>query len=137
MERPGPRLAAPWGDLLDLAAIVVSASLLGLVAEQAEGLPRVLLALAFTLFVPGRAIVTNWPRIARWSQLGMSVVFSLALLTLVATTALWARAWHPVGLFEVAAALSLIALAAGLTRRYRLRQGVRADTAGPQQERAS
>jgi uncharacterized membrane protein len=105
-------------DLSDMAAIVVAIGLIGLVAEGAAGLPRVVLALAFAAFVPGRAVVANWPRIAYWSELGMSMVLSLAILTLVATLALWAHAWHPVGIFGVEACLSIAALVVGIIRRH-------------------
>lgn len=135
VEKAGTRLALPRSDVIDLAAMVICASLLVLAAAQDAGLPRVLLAAAFTLFVPGRAVVTNWPRLAHWSQLGVSVVLSLALLALVATALLWARVWHPVGLFEIEASLSLVALGTGLTRRYRRRLSDGADAAEPRQER--
>ena len=58
--------------------------------------PAVLLAPAFTFFVPGRVIVTNWTRMASWSRVAMPTVLSLSRLTLVATIALWAHAWHPI-----------------------------------------
>jgi peptidoglycan/LPS O-acetylase OafA/YrhL len=103
--------------VLDLLAVLIGGGLLVLVAVAGPTLPRILLTLGFTFFVPGRAIVSHWPRLARWSQVGMSIVFSLSALTLVAMTALWAHYWHPVGIFEVEAALSLVALIAALARR--------------------
>jgi uncharacterized membrane protein len=87
--------------------------------HDTPALPRTLLTLAFTFFVPGRAIVTNWPAMARWSQAAMSMVLSLAVLTLLATVTLWAHAWHPVVLFQAEAGLSLAGLALGLARRHR------------------
>src|ERR1700740_104978 len=95
---------------LDLAAVAISVSLVGLVAEHATGSPRLLLALLFAFFVPGRAVVTNWPRMARWSEFGMSIVFSLAISTFAATATLWIHEWHPVGLFEIEAALRVEAV---------------------------
>ncbi|HEY2280638.1 MAG TPA: hypothetical protein VGI00_19950 [Streptosporangiaceae bacterium] len=109
--------AAQRAEVLDLLAVVISVGLLVLVVLSGPTLPRILLTLGFTFFVPGRAIMTHWSRLARWSQVGMSIVFSLATLTLVAMTALWAHYWHPVGIFEAEAVLSLAALAAGLVRR--------------------
>jgi peptidoglycan/LPS O-acetylase OafA/YrhL len=106
-------------DLLDAAGVAVCVGLIGLVIEGAVGPVRILLTLAFAFFVPGRAIVTNWPRFAYWSEFGMSIVLSLALLALVATVALWAHEWHPVGLFEIEAPLSVAALAVGMIRRHR------------------
>jgi uncharacterized membrane protein len=111
-------LAARAGDLFDLASIVISVGLVGLVAEGAAGILRIVLALAFAFFVPGRAVVTNWPRLAHWSQFAMSVILSLAILALAATVALWVHAWHPVGLFEVEAGLSAVAVVAGMARRH-------------------
>ena len=110
----------PWqvGDALDLLAALIAVGLIVLVYQGGSGPPRVLLALAFTFFVPGRAIVTNWPRMASWSGLAMPMVFSLALLTLLATTALWAHVWRPMVLFQVEAALSLAALGIGIARRH-------------------
>lgn len=106
-------------DLLDAAGVAVSVGLIGLVIEGAVGPVRILLALVFAFFVPGRAMVSNWPRFAYWSEFGMSIVLSLAVLTLVATVTLWAHAWHPVGMFEIEAALSVIALVASVIRRHR------------------
>jgi uncharacterized membrane protein HdeD (DUF308 family) len=97
----------------------MSVGLLGLVVEGATGPARVLLALAFAFFAPGRAIVSNWPRFAYWSEYGMSIVLSLAVLTLLATATLWAHQWHPVGLFEIEAPVTAAALVAGVIRRHR------------------
>jgi|SRR5580704_6425058 hypothetical protein len=105
-------------DILDLAAIVIAIGLIGLVVAGAAGLPRILLALAFAFFVPGRAIVTNWPRLGYWSEFGMPVVISLTVLTLAATATLWAHVWHPVGLFEIEAGLCVVALPVGMSRRH-------------------
>jgi len=106
-------------DLLDAVGMALSVGLLGLVVEGATGPARILLALAFAFFAPGRAIVSNWPRFAYWSEYGMSVVLSLAVLTLLATSTLWAHQWHPVGLFEIEAPMTAAALVAGMVRRHR------------------
>jgi hypothetical protein len=111
--------ADPLRDALDLAAVVVSVGLVGLVAEHATGAPRILLALAFAFYVPGRAVVANWQRIAYWSDFGMSLVLSLAVLTLVATVTLWAHEWRPVGIFEIEAVVSVVAVSVGMARRHR------------------
>ncbi|HUC25704.1 MAG TPA: hypothetical protein VMA73_23605 [Streptosporangiaceae bacterium] len=108
-----------------MAAIVIAVGLIGVVVEGHAGIARVALALAFTFFVPGRAVVSNWPRLAYWSQFGMSMVLSLAIVTLLATTVLWVGAWHPVSLFYVEAGLSAVALVAGMLRRHR---GIAAET---------
>jgi len=108
---------AQRAELLDFAGALVAVVLLVLVLTGQPGPLRMLLTLAFTFFVPGRAIVTNWPRMARWSGVGMSMVFSLAVLTLLATIFLWAHLWHPVVLFQAEAVLSLAGLTVGVVRR--------------------
>jgi hypothetical protein len=123
--------AAQRAEVLDLSAIVIALGLIVLVVMQGPTLPRGLLTLGFTFFVPGRAIMTHWSRLDRWSQVGMSIVFSLAALTLVAMTALWAHYWHPVAIFEAEAVLSVAALAAGLVRR-RWNPADGQDRSGPQ-----
>lgn len=118
----------PWqvGDALDLLAAVMAVALIVLVARGWTGPPRLLLALGFAFFVPGRAIVTNWRQTADWSEVAMPMLFSVALLTLVAMVALWAHYWHPLGLFQVEAGLSLAALGIGMVRRHRRRSGINA-----------
>lgn len=111
--------AARRAELLDVLAAVIAVALLVLVAADASGPLRILLVLAFTFFVPGRAIITNYPRMARWSDLGTSIVVSLGVLAFLATVTLWARFWHPLGLFQVEAVLSLAGLAVGIVRRRR------------------
>jgi hypothetical protein len=128
-ETRGPAASGrAWqvGDALDLLAAVIAVALIVLVARGWTGSPRVLLALGFAFFVPGRAIVTNWRQTADWSEVGMPMLFSLALLTLVAMVALWAHYWHPLGLFQIEAGLSLAALGIGMMRRHRHRSGVNA-----------
>jgi hypothetical protein len=120
-----------YSALLDLLATLLAVALLAASYWGASGLFRTLLTLAFTFFVPGRAIVTNWPSMARWSEGAMSMVFSLAVLTLLATVALWAHAWHPVGLFQAEAGLSLTGLVVGLARRSRNRWAIPAGHPGP------
>ena len=116
----------PWqvGDALDLLAALIAVGLIVLVYQGWSGPPRVLLALAFTFFVPGRAIVTNWRQTADWSEVAMPMLFSLAVLTLVAMVALWAHFWHPLGIFQIEAGLCLAALSIGVVRRHRHRSGM-------------
>jgi hypothetical protein len=113
------------GDALDLLAVLIAVGLIVLAYRGWTGPPRVLLALGFTFFVPGRAIVTNWRQTAGWSEVAMPMLFSLAVLTLAAMVALWAHFWHPLGLFQVEAWLSLAGLGAGMVRRHRHQTGVR------------
>jgi hypothetical protein len=115
--------AARRANVLDIVAALIAVGLLALVVTGWAGPLRLLLALAFAFFVPGRAIVTNWQRIERWSAVGMSLVFSLAILTVLATVSLWLRAWHPLALFGAEAVLSLAGLGIGARQRQRPRPG--------------
>ena len=117
--------SVPVSDVLDVSASLVAGALLVLSALGESGTPRLLLALAFAFFVPGRAIVTNWQRMARWSEVAMPIVLSLAVLTLLATLALWARLWKPIDLFQIEAFLSLGGLAVGVMNRGRQRSAQR------------
>jgi hypothetical protein len=111
--------AAQRAEVLDVLAAVVAVALLVMVQVGASGAPRILLVLVFTFFVPGRAIITNYPRMARWSDLGASMLVSLGVLAFLATVTLWAHLWHPLGLFQIEAVLSLAGLAVGIVRRRR------------------
>jgi hypothetical protein len=106
-------------ELLDCLAGLVAIGLDVLVLVGGIQPLRLLFALAFTFFVPGRAIVTNWPRVERWSAVGMPIVFSLGSLTLMATVSLWLGLWHPMALFALVSAASLAGLGVGITRRRR------------------
>jgi uncharacterized membrane protein len=106
-------------ELLDLVAVLVAMGLLLLAFLDTGGVVRLLLALVFAFFVPGRAIVSNWPRMANWSDMGMSIALSLAVLVVFSTCSLWARFWHPLGLFQLEAVLSLIGLGVAIARRRR------------------
>jgi hypothetical protein len=121
-----PRSAVPLApavrraERLDLLACGIALGLIVLVAVDFWSALRLVLALLFTFYVPGRAVVSNWPRVARWSGIGMSVVFSLSILTLLATVTLWIGFWHPLGLFVVEAVISLAGLANGIVTRRQL-----------------
>jgi peptidoglycan/LPS O-acetylase OafA/YrhL len=109
-----------WAELLDLLAAFTCASLIAAISLDRVGPARIMLALVFTFFVPGRAIVANWPRMARWSEAGMPMVISLTVTGLVATVALWAHLWYPVRIFQIEAWLSLAGLVIAIVRRRRL-----------------
>lgn len=114
------RSAMQLADALDCLAVVVAAALLAVTLADRPSLPRVLLTLAFACFVPGRAIVSNWPQMADWSAAIMCVVLSISVLCLLALTTLWAHYWHPLGLFQAEAAASLMGLALSVARRHDL-----------------
>jgi hypothetical protein len=127
---PASARATQRAEVLDLLAGVIAALLLVLAFAGLTGPARLLLTVAFTFFVPGRAIVSNWSRMAGWSDIGMSIALSLGVLTLFAAVSLWARMWHPLGLFEAEAAMSLIGLGAAVARR-RTRAGAPVDRVAP------
>ena len=109
-------------DTLDLAAGVIAVSLFTLVSLNVTGVPRILLAVSYSVFVPGRAIVTNWRAMWRWADVPMSMIFSITVVILVTTITLWMGYWHPVGLFQIGAVLSTAGLGIGVFRRHRLRE---------------
>jgi hypothetical protein len=109
-----------WAEVLDLLAAIIAASLIALIYLDRVGLGRIVLTLGFIFFVPGRAIVANWPRMARWSEAAIPMVISLAVTGLIATVALWVHRWRPLQIFEIEAWLSLAALVFSITRRRRL-----------------
>jgi hypothetical protein len=115
-----PIMPEQRAEVLDLAAAVVAVGLLLLVLTGWTGIPRLLLTVLFTFFVPGRAVVSNWPRMADWADVAMSIAISLGALLLLALVTLWLRAWHPETLFVAEALLSLIGLGIGFSRRRRL-----------------
>jgi hypothetical protein len=117
-------------DVLDLLSSSVAVLLLLLVAAGGGGVARALLALVFTFFVPGRAIVSNWQRMLDWSDIGMSIAISVGLLAFFATVSLWAKFWHPLQLFDVEAAASLIGLGVALIRRHGTRSTPRGGRPG-------
>ena len=88
-----------------------------LVVFGITGLGRVLLALGFVTYVPGRAILTNWSAARERSDVALPIVLSIALLTVPAVIALWVHAWEPLLLFYVVAIASIGALGAALFRR--------------------
>ena len=115
-KRPG----AQWAEVFDLFAAIIAVALIAIIYLDRVGVARIVLALGFIFFVPGRAIVANWPRMARWSEAAIPMVISLAFTVLVATVALWVHFWHPLQIFEVEAWLSLGALVFSIVRRRRL-----------------
>jgi uncharacterized membrane protein len=106
------------GDVLDLLAATITISVLVVSVTGHSGLPRIVLTTAFSFFAPGRAIVSNWPMLATWSQAAMSMILSVTVLALIATLVLWEHAWNVPAIFRTEAALTLVALAVGIGRRH-------------------
>jgi hypothetical protein len=106
-------------DLIDLACIAIATIMVLSVALNSQNAVRAVAAVIFALFVPGRAVVANWPAIGTRAPVAVTVLFSLALLTLIATAALWSHFWHPLGLLVAESVLSAGALIAAILRRHR------------------
>jgi hypothetical protein len=118
-ERPSsPSLDTRLSDILDGVAGVVAVGLVAASLIGSQGTPRILLALAFLLFVPGRAITSNWDRLGLRSQATVSMLFSLVVLALLATATLWVHYWHPIGLMQAEAGLSVLGLTVAAARRH-------------------
>src|SRR5665213_1353792 len=113
-------------DLIDVACVAVTVAVAVAVATNERNAFRSVVAVAFALYVPGRSIVSNWPSLAVRSHIALPVLFSLSILTLVATLTLWAGYWHPLGTLEVECVAVEVALFTALLRRRR------ADHAGKQ-----
>jgi uncharacterized membrane protein len=109
--------AEQLAQVLDVVAAGIAIMLLIFVLGGRTGEARLLLTVLFTFYVPGRAVVSNWPRMAGWADLAMCIAISLGLLITIALIALWLRAWHPESLFVAEALLSLIGLGVGFIRR--------------------
>ncbi|HSR85154.1 MAG TPA: hypothetical protein VLM11_13340 [Streptosporangiaceae bacterium] len=116
--RPSPSLETWLVDTLDVLAAVVAGGLIAVDLSGGQGTARILLALGFLMYVPGRAVTANWAQAALWSQVGLAMLLSLAILAVVATVTLWAHYWHPIGLMQAEAGLSLLGLAVAVTRRH-------------------
>ena len=110
-------------DLIDVACVVVAVAVGVAVASHQHNAFRTVAAVAFSMFVPGRAIVSNWPSMAVRPQVALSILFSLAVLTLLATLTLWVGYWRPLGLLEVECVGFGVALLVGLVRRRRGQEG--------------
>jgi hypothetical protein len=106
-------------DVIDIACVAVSVAVAVAIATNERSAFRAVVAVAFSLFVPGRAIVSNWPSLAVRPHVALSVLFSLSTLTFVATATLWLNFWHPLGLLEVESGVVMAALFVGLVRRRR------------------
>lgn len=65
---------------------------------------------------------------AQWSEAAVSMLLSLAVLVLLTTVLLWIHAWHPLGLFQIVAGLSLVGLIIGMARRRQRTWGARRES---------
>jgi uncharacterized membrane protein len=107
-------------DLIDMGCIAVTVAVAIAVEANDRSAFRVVVGVIFALYVPGRSVVSNWPRMAARSNVAASVLFSLSILTLLATGTLWAGYWHPLGLLEIESVFVGVVLFTGLLRRRRM-----------------
>lgn len=105
-------------DVLDAASLCVAAALLTLLLLGSVSVVRDVVTVAFTAFVPGWAVLSNWSILSR-RYLPLGVALSLALLALVATVTLWLHVWHPVDTAEAECCAAIPALSVSLMRRDR------------------
>ena len=97
-------------NLIDVGCLAVTVAIAVAIATNERNAFRVVVGVLFALYVPGRSIVSNWPAMAARSNVAVSVLFSLSVLTLLATATLWAGYWHPLGLLQVECVAAGIAL---------------------------
>ena len=109
-------------NLIDVGCLAVTVAIAVAVATNEQNAFRAVVGVLFAFYVPGRSIVSNWPAMAARSNVAASVLFSLSVLTLLATATLWAGYWHPLGLLQVEGVASGIALFTALLRRRRANQ---------------
>ena len=105
--------------IADGAALTITFALVVMIVVGASGVVRVVFALAFVCYVPGRALVANWSSAEARSQLALPVVLSVSIVTLVSVIGLWVHAWSPLAQFGVEAAASVVVLAVAMLRRAR------------------
>jgi uncharacterized membrane protein len=113
-SRPGTPIDS-W--VADGAAMVITAALAVMLLVDTTGTVRVLLAVSFLCYVPGRALVANWPAAQARSQVALPVVLSISIVTLVSVVGLWVHVWEPIVQFGVMAAASVAAIAVAMLRR--------------------
>jgi uncharacterized membrane protein len=109
-------------DLIDMGCVAVTVAVAVAVAAGERNAFRAVVGVVFALYVPGRSIVSNWPTVAARSNIAASVLFSLSILTLLATLTLWAGYWHPLGLLEIECVPVGVALVTAVVRRRRAGQ---------------
>jgi len=104
-------------NLADAACLALTIALELMIDRHATGVLRTILALAFAVYIPGRAVAINWRSVYLRSRIAIPVVLALTVNILVATTILWLHEWHPIELFEAEAIASCVLIVIGLWRR--------------------
>lgn len=116
--------------MIDMGCIAVTVAVAVAVATSERSAFRAVVGVVFALYVTGRSIVSNWPRMAPRSNFAASVLLSLSILTFLATVTLWVGYWHPLGLLEVECVAAGVALLTALLRRRRADRAPAAIPAG-------
>jgi uncharacterized membrane protein len=97
--------------------VVVTVTLMALVAADVIGVIRLTLALVFVTFVPGWALLDHVTLAAGGpARLALAVALSLTIATMSSLALLWLHLWHPVVLLDVLGFVSLLAVLANLLR---------------------
>jgi hypothetical protein len=102
----GQPLDARFLIRVDIGCLVVTAALAAAVALGGEGPVRLLLALAFTSFVPGWALVRSLKLADTATGAAMAVPSSLAICAGASVTMVWVHAWQPLLLLAALAIVS-------------------------------
>ncbi|MGD1012545.1 MAG: hypothetical protein ABR925_08465 [Acidimicrobiales bacterium] len=121
--------------LIDAVCAIDTGALLVFTVFGCLGFARVLLTLAFVIYVPGWAITANCELRTRLSRTALPVIVSLVLLTTTATVMVWTHIWQPLALFDIEAGMSIALITLGALRRARATTPVQerpSDTIAPQ-----
>jgi uncharacterized membrane protein len=113
--RHGAPPSEPW--IADGAALGITVVLVVLILVGSTGALRQLFALAFVCYVPGRAVVANWPPADVRAQVALSVVLSISIVSLISVVGLWIHAWRPMEEFAAEASASVVAITIAMVRR--------------------
>jgi uncharacterized membrane protein len=106
----------PGAAAFDVAAVVLTSSLLLMAGVGVTGWVRTVAALVFVSFVPGWALLGYVSVGPPWSRSAVAVGLSLTVCTAGALVMLWVREWRPYVLFDALAAACLAALLLHLAR---------------------
>lgn len=112
----GIRVKLTVAQLLDVAAVAVTGSLLVMSGLGVSGPMRTILALVFVTLVPGWAVLDHVKFTGRPSKAALAVAFSLTACSSCALAMLWLSQWRPALLLDLLGAASLAAILSHLGR---------------------
>lgn len=104
-------------DFVDAFSVAVSVALVVVIARHGPVALRLGLLIPFVLFIPGWSVVTNSIALKSRAPVTLSVLVSLALLTIVSTVPLWFHYWRPLGTCQIYAAAASCVTVLGFVRR--------------------